>query len=166
MTYAADPAAISTVPLDGRGVGANVSPDGIRWRVHPFCDNRGRTVLLVGLLMLVLVGVRLSYPEPVWTLLAALLLFGSLARYFFPTSYRLGEEGLEVSFLGWRKRWPWSYFRSYSVGRTGVLLSPFPRAHRLEGFRGHYLLFGSRREEVIDFVRAHVSSNTTAMAED
>lgn len=139
-------------------MGSNLSPDGFTWKVHPLWDHRVRSALLVGVLVLVLGLVRLSYPEPVWTVLAALLLLGSLTRYLFPTAYRLGPEGLEVSFLGRRKSWPWSHFRSYYVGRTGILLSPFPEPHRLENFRGHYLLFGPRREEVVDFVRAHVDT--------
>ena len=138
----------------------------LEWRVHPLLDNRVRTALLAGVLVLVLAMVRLSYPEPTWIILAAVLLVGSLARYFFPTSYRLSEEGVEITFLGLRRIRPWSDFRSCHVGRTGVLLSPFPKPHRLEGFRGHYLLLGSRREEVIDFVRAHVNPKPEYMGKD
>lgn len=147
-------------------MGSNLSPDGFSWTVHPLWDHRVRSALLAGVLVLVLGVVRLSYPEPVWTVLAALLLFGSLIRYFFPTSYRLGPEGLEVRFLGRSRLWPWSHFRSYYVGRTGVLLSPFPGPHRLENFRGHYLLFGPHREEVVDFVRAHVEAKPEDKGKD
>ena len=147
-------------------MGSNASPDGLAWKVHPLWDNGVRTALLAGVLVLVLGVVRLSYPEPVWTVLAALLLLGSLARYFFPTSYRFSEEGLEITFLGLRRARRWSEFRSYYVGRTGVLLSPFPRPHRLENFRGHYLLLGPRREEAIDFVRTHVGSKPTDTGQD
>ena len=83
-----------------------------------------------------------------------------------PVFQQLPEEGLEITYLGRRRARRWSEFRSYYVGRTGVLLSPFSGPHRLENFRGHYLLLGPRREEVIEFVRAHVSSKPTDTGKD
>lgn len=145
---------------------SNTSPTCLSWTVHPLWDHGVRTVLLAAVLILVLALVRLTYPEPIWTILAAVVLFASLARYFFPTTYRLTQEGVEMTFLGMKRLRPWSEIRSYYPGPTGLLLSPFPKPHRLENFRGHYLLFGSHREEVTEFVRAHVAGEPVHVGED
>lgn len=147
-------------------MGSDTETGYLSWSVHPLREQLGRTLLLGALLGLVLGVVRLTYPEPIWTALAALLLLGSLARYFFPTTYRLNAQGIEITFLGLQKKRAWNDIRSYYISSTGVFLSPFPKPHRLESFRGLYLLFGSRREEVIDFVRAHVAQEPGTVGKD
>jgi len=88
-----------------------------------------------------------------------------MARFFFPTEYRFSDEGIEVAFLGFRRKHLWKEFQSYWISPTGVLLSPFAAAHRLENFRGRFVLFGPRREEVLEYVRQHIEPAATNLGE-
>ena len=133
----------------------------LQWRVHPVLDQRQKALPRILLLLAVLLAVRLAYPEPLWTALAALFLFGSLVRYFFPTTYRLGDAGIEIEFLGARRRRSWKELRSYHEAPTGVLVSPFPKPHRLENFRGDYVMFAGNRETVLQFIREHIDACET-----
>lgn len=137
------------------------------WSVHPLRDNHWRRSLaLFGILGIVLGCVWWNYREPLWLLFAGLVLTGSLLKYFFPTHYRLTDRNVEAVFLGTHRVWPWDRFRSCQVSRTGVLLSPYPKPHRMENFRGHYLLFGPRREEVIEFVRSRIAAAAANMGQN
>lgn len=138
----------------------------LAWKSHPLCEHRMKSILLVALLALIVLLVRLAYPEPVWSILAGVLLGLSLSRYFLPTHYRLTEQGVEVIFLGYCKVRPWNEFRSYSVHPNGVLLSPFQKPHRLENYRGQFLLFGDLRENVVEFVKARMRRESDDVGKD
>jgi len=138
----------------------------LSWTVHPLRDNWRRSLALLGILGVVLGCVWWNYREPLWLVFAGLVLIGSLLKYFFPTHYRLTDRNVEAVFLGTYRAWPWDRFRSYHVSRTGFLLSPYPKPHRMENFRGHYLLFGPRREEVIEFVRSRIAAAAADVGQD
>lgn len=138
----------------------------LNWKVHPFVEQTNRSIVLLLVLAGVLLLVGLNFPNPVWILLSAVLLFGSLTKYFLPTTYQFSRQGVEISFLGFKKFRAWDQFQSFHIGPTGVLLSPFKEPHRLENFRGEFVLFGSNREEVIEFVRTHVEPKPENLGKD
>lgn len=128
------------------------------WRVHPLVE-RPRASLVLALLLGGILGViGWTFPEPGWVLLSAVVLFAALAKYFLPTTYRFDMEGIEVQFLGVRRKYRWDVFRRCEAGSNGVFLSPFPRPHRLDNFRGLFVLCGARRDEVLDFVRRRIAT--------
>lgn len=138
----------------------------LSWTVHPLRDRWRQSLVLLGILGIVLGWVWWNYREPAWVVFAVLVLAGSLMKYFFPTRYRLTNRNIEAVFLGAHRVWPWDQFRSFHISRTGILLSPYPKPHRLENFRGHYLLFGPRREEVIEFVRSRIAASAAPVGQD
>lgn len=128
------------------------------WTVHPLCDSWKRSVLLFLFLIAVFFAVYFFW-RSVWvTLFSALLLVGSLYRYFVPFRFELYADGLVVTSLFYRVTKSWSDFRSFYVDRNGVFLSPFAKPSRLENFRGLYVRFGANRLEVIDFIKQKISS--------
>lgn len=88
-------------------------------------------------------------PEPLVTLPMLALLLASLAPFFVPTRYELGEE-LRITRLGRRQTYSWDRFRAFRVERNGVLLSPY-RTKRT-GLRSLFLL-GAATEPVLSFLR-------------
>jgi hypothetical protein len=114
---------------------------------------------LVGLLIAalsILAGVWMR--SPYWGIFAFLVLFLSLESYFFATTYRLGEDGVEV-----RKRFSkslrgWDTFRTVYVDRRGVTLSPYGGRSIMEPFRALRLHFWDNRPAVVEYIREHVGS--------
>ncbi|GAB4313313.1 MAG: hypothetical protein Kow0059_04490 [Candidatus Sumerlaeia bacterium] len=103
----------------------------------------------------VLVAVGVGGQGLGYVLLAAVLMLFALSRYLFPTHYEFTRAGMQITHLGLTQRRSWSDFKTFSVGRTGVFLSPFSGRNMLENFRGLYVLFGpDNRHEVIEFVRS------------
>ena len=128
------------------------------WTVHPLCDSWKRSVLLFLFLTVIFSTVYFFWRSAWVTLFSAILLLGSLYRYFVPFRYELHADGLVITSLFYRVTKSWSDFRSFYVDRNGILLSPFAKPSRLENFRGLYVRFGSNRLEVIEFIKRKISS--------
>ncbi len=91
-------------------------------------------------------------------LLACVIMFFSLSKFFFPTRYRLDEKGVTVKTTTQTFTRPWKQFRSYYVDPNGALLSPFAVPSRLENFRGLYITFKDNKDEVVEYIKAHVKA--------
>jgi hypothetical protein len=126
------------------------------WTSRPAARYPARAVavaLLIGLLG-TLVGVWMD--SAYWGIFASLVLFLSLESFFLATTYRLGEEGIEVRKPFSRAFRRWDTFRSVYVDRKGITLSPYSGRSVLEPYRAVRLLFADNREAVWDFVRSHL----------
>ena len=107
-------------------------------RVHPAAAHPRRAFLVVLLLTGITWGLTQLAPG-LMVLLLSLMLWGSLASFFLPTTYGLCEEGLRVQLGPFQHLYPWRRFRRVVRDRNGLLLSPFTRSHSLESFRGLFL---------------------------
>jgi hypothetical protein len=86
-------------------------------------------------------------------LLAALVLFGSVAEFLLPVTYTLDASGAHARHLGSHRVLPWARVRRVYQTSAGVKLSPLPASGWAEGFRG-VLLRTRDREAVLATIRA------------
>ncbi|MBD3402141.1 hypothetical protein GF420_04545 [candidate division GN15 bacterium] len=93
--------------------------------------------------------------------LALAILFGTLAKFYFPTKYRMDDRGVTVKTMTQTLTKEWKLFRSFYPDKNGVLLSPFAEPSRLENFRGMYVMYEGNRDEVVSFVRRHIGEEDT-----
>jgi hypothetical protein len=130
----------------------------LAWTTHPL-KRKPLAAALVTLFILV-TGflVYVVTESKAFGTLALVVLFASLAKFYLPTKYRLTDKRIMVKSTTQTIYKNWSQFRSHYRDRNGVLLSPFVRPSRLENFRGLYLIFEQNRDEVMDFVKAHISA--------
>ena len=131
------------------------APD-LSWTVHPFRRNWIVSLIVVAFLIALCLMIYSVYGASL-AVISFLVLFLSLSSFFFPTRYSFYPDRIEVRTLTRRYSRGWDYFRSFHVSDKGVLLSPFEGRSRLERFRGVFLMVdGSRREEVLEYVRRKV----------
>lgn len=130
----------------------------LTWEVHPLRENWMRSALLLLFLLLLFSGIYWLFQSVFVALLSTIFVTGSLYKYFVPFRYELYEDQLIVTAPFYRLTKPWSGFRSLYVDKNGVLLSPFTKPSRLENFRGVYVRFGANQSEVVDFIKAKISS--------
>lgn len=141
-----------------------VGADGpaIEWRVHPATRRPWLTAIVSVFILLISFLVLVATGSQWFSFFALVVLFASLAKFYFPTSYRMDERGVTIKTTTQTLLKEWKLFRSYYPDKNGVLLSPFAEPSRLENFRGLYVMFGGNREEVIDFVSRHVGKQRNA----
>lgn len=117
--------------------------------VHPAAQRPGTALAACFALGLVGSAAWQFLPEPLITLPMLMLLVMSVAPFFAPTRYELGDD-LRVTRLGLKRVYSWDRFRAFCVQRNGVFLSPY-RGGR-SALRGVFLVGASA--EVVEFLRA------------
>ena len=123
---------------------------------HPAKRNRVITLLTTVLLVVCVILVYLISYSIFLTALGVLILFGSLAGFYFPTRYAFYDDHFIVKTTVQTLRKEWSQYRSYYPDKNGVLVSPFGRPTRMENFRGLFIKFAGNREQVMAIVRAKI----------
>ena len=137
----------------------------LNWRCHPV--RRRPVVSMAVTAFIVLVGLLVYFATDSrgFTVLALVILFASLAKFYFPTEYRLSDKNIKVKTTTQTLVKEWSMYRSYYADKNGILLSPFARPSRLENFRGLYIMFEKNRDEVTAFVKERIGRGTAPSLE-
>jgi len=125
----------------------------LAWKVHLLREQPLKLLLVTPVVLLGLVASYIMFQTFVFTLVALLLFISSLAEYLFPVRYEIDAGGASSRTLVRRTRIEWGRVKKYYLDDSGIKLSPLSRGSRLEAYRGVYLRFGDRREEVIEAVR-------------
>lgn len=138
----------------------------LEWKCHPAKSRPGVSVLVTVFIMAIVLLVHYTTDSRWMAVLAGIILFASLAKFYFPTLYRLTDENVTVKTTTQTLVKPWSMYRSFYSDKKGVLLSPFGRPSRLEAHRGIRLMFENNRDEVIDFVKQRITAVSEPVGED
>lgn len=128
----------------------------LEWRIHPAKRRPFVTVIVTLFILAVSFLVLVITESKLFSFFSLLVLFGSLAKFFFPTAYRLDPRGVTIRTSTQTLVKDWSLYRSCYPDKNGILLSPFPEPSRLENFRGIYLIFGENRDDVVAFVKSRI----------
>lgn len=130
------------------------------WVCHPAKRNKTVTIA-VSVFIAILVAVVYYATFSVWfTILAFLILTGSLAGFYFPSHYQFTNSKIIIKTTMQTLEKKWSQYRSYYPDKNGVLLSPFGRPSRLENFRGIYIKFWNNKEEVMAIVKDKIKRDS------
>jgi len=135
---------------DQHALSAQADPlPSVRWRSWPLVDELPRASLVLLALVAAAAAIHWATGEVSAALLAAAALCVALWRFFLPVWFELSAGGVDQWIFGRRRRIPWGAIHRYEVRSTGVLF--LPRADRcpIDAFRGLYLPFSTRREEVL-----------------
>lgn len=82
-------------------------------------------------------------------------------RFFFPTSFFLNEKEVKIKRVFTTIVRPWVVFRGFYYDKNGVQLTPFSYPSRLDTYRGLFLKFKDNKDEVVEFIKKHLSPITT-----
>lgn len=157
----------SVAPVNGAEPSADTSIGEIlEWTCHPAKKNRKKTILVTAFIAVVVLAVYFWTYSAFFTILAILILTGSLAAYYFPTHYTFTEDEIIIRTTTQRLVKKWAQYRSYYPDKNGVLLSPFVRPSRLENFRGVFIRFSDNKDEVVGYVMRRIGSGGQTGAQE
>ena len=131
-------------------------PVPVQWRSWPLREGALRASLVLAGLVAAWAVVRWVTGQMHLALLAMAALGLSLWRFFLPVTFELNAQGVDQWLLGRHRHIPWQAIGGYEVCQAGVLLLPEADCCPIDVFRGLYLPWGSRREEVLAHVRYHL----------
>lgn len=129
----------------------------LSWSTHPAKARPWVTVVVSIFLLVLALSVYLLTLSAIFTVIAALVLYGSLTQYFTKTTFEFSETKVRVKYVVNKIEKEWKQYRSYYPDKNGVLLSPFPNPSRLENFRGLYVRFSGNKEQVMEIVRQKIN---------
>ena len=130
----------------------------LEWTCHPVRRKPLVSVAVTVFILVVSAIVFYSTDSRLFTILALLVMSASLAKFYFPTTYRLTDDKIMVKTTTQTLYKDWSQYRSCYPDKNGILLSPFAAPSRLENFRGLYLMFAGNKNEVTAFVRERLAA--------
>lgn len=131
----------------------------LKWTTHPV-RRRPLAALLVTIFIFVVAGMVFSMTESkAFAVLALVVLFLSLAKFYLPTRYMLTEKFVVIKTTTQKIEKKWSDYRSAYPDNNGILLSPFLSPSRLENFRGIFLIFDKNKDEVVAIVNKMIAKN-------
>ncbi len=125
----------------------------LTWKVHLLREQPRKLLLVIPVAAMSLVASHVFFHTFTFGLIAMFLIMASLAEYLFPIRFEIDSQGASARTLTARTRIEWSRVKKYYLDDRGIKLSPLSRQTRLEAYRGVYLMFGDRRDEVIEAVK-------------
>ncbi len=131
------------------------------WRVHPLRDDPKRAAVFLLTMSMALFAVWWSFHHVGWVLVAAVLIGGSLHRFWLATRYRMSDDELEFGRLFFRWTRSLADFRRVVFEPSGVFLSPFAAPNRLDPYRGVFLPYPPVREPFKAFLERRISGVVT-----
>jgi len=136
----------------------------LKWTTHPI-KRKPIVAVLVTLFILVIPFFVLSITSSkLFGFLSLVVLFASVAKFYFPTYFTLTDTEVVVKSSTMTNRRKWTEFRSYYPDKNGVLLSPFVDKSRLENFRGIYIMFDNNSETVLAIVKQKIAMDSGEVA--
>ena len=132
-------------------------PPLLSWSTQPAKARPLVTTLVIVFLIVLAVLVYLLTYSAIFTVIAALILYGSLTQYFTKTTYEFTDTKVRVKYVVNKIVKEWAQYRSYYADKNGVLLSPFPGPSRLENFRGLFIRFAGNKDQVMEIVRQKIN---------
>ena len=149
-----DPQSKPETPI---GIDSDIEGASLSWTTHPIKKRPLVAVLVSVFILLVSIMVFAITASKWFTALALIVLFGSVAKFYLPTRFRLTEEYVIVKSSTQTIAKRWSDIRSYYVDKNGILLSPFAEPSRLENFRGLYLIANDNKNEIETFIKQRIN---------
>jgi len=147
MTIPSEPSTLSWSPEP---------PPPVRWRIWPLGERLSAGLLLTLGLAVLAIAIHMATGRIHLVVLALAAMGISLRRFFLPTTYELGGDGIHESRVGHRRRTPWTVIRRYEIGSAGVLLLPYDDRCPVDPLRGLYLPWGDHRDEVLAHLHYHL----------
>ncbi|MCP3905709.1 MAG: hypothetical protein GY715_18950 [Planctomycetes bacterium] len=126
------------------------------WKAHPAREHAGRAAAAVVVIAALGVLAAVLMTSPWWALLTTAIMLLTLNRFFFPSRFRIDDEGITASYPLRSQRFRWVEGRRFVHGAEAGLLSTRARAARFEPRGSMHVLFGSHRDSVIERIRAHL----------
>jgi len=145
---------------------AEYSGPSLEWLSHPATRRPWVTIGVSVFIVVCAVLVYLVMDSKAFATLALVVLFASLAKFYFPTRYRLDDTGITIKTTTQTLHKDWALYRTFYPDKNGVLLSPFAEPSRLENFRGIYLIFAKNGDEVVEFIKRRIGKKPAMPAEE
>lgn len=103
--------------------------------------------------------------QVLFALIGFVAVMASTAEFWMPIRNRLDSRGAHVTVGLSTTSLEWAQVQRAILDDEGVKLSPVERSSRMAPFRGVFVRFGTRREEVLDRISAYWGQDVQSVGE-
>ncbi|MFH1850869.1 MAG: hypothetical protein ABIA75_00845 [Candidatus Neomarinimicrobiota bacterium] len=128
------------------------------WRAHPAKLDTRKTAGALLIILILSITVYLSFDSLLWSLFALGILFITLNRYFFASSFTIDSTGITASYPLTSRHFDWVDIKSFGYGQAGGILSTRQNPTRWDSQRGLQLYFNGQRETVIELINRNLAA--------
>jgi hypothetical protein len=125
----------------------------LRWQVHLARNHPEKLAVIIAIVAATGVIACGWFNSVIPGALMAFVLFGALSDFLLPNSYRFTSTHASATTPLGKRIIAWTDVRRVYLDDEGVKLSPLDKQSRLEAYRGVYLRFGGRRDEVLETIK-------------
>jgi len=129
----------------------------LRWRAHPAAEQPSRAGLALAVMSMVAASCAITGGGFHWFVIAMVVMGTALNRFFFPSTFEITDDGIVARYPLAVRRMAWADVRRFLTDEHGAYLSTSHRASRLDALRGIHVLFGDRRDDVVETIRARLT---------
>jgi hypothetical protein len=126
------------------------------WQAHPARERRGAAVTGSLIIVATAAAILFSFQSYAWSAIAIVVLVAALNRFYFRSRFRIDPDGITARYPLRSQHCRWADVRRFLVDEHGGYLSTRSRRSWLDAYRGLHILFGRKRPEVIERIRAHL----------
>ena len=128
----------------------------ITWTVWPAGQRPYAAAAALALVLAVSWYSYVEFGHPIYSIIALVVLTGSLTFFLFPTTYTLDREGIELRGFLHQKHKPWDDLGCFLRGDDFVAVSTSENPTERSISRGFVLRLGSNGDEVAQFLARHL----------
>lgn len=133
------------------------STEPVEWTSHPARQRPRDAVMAVFVVMMVAGAAGIFGGGSGWAVLAVVVLLLALNRFFFPSRFKIDEQGITASYPIRRQKLKWNRVRRFIHDDNGGYLSTRARRSWTDAYRGMHIQFGDDRRGIIDLINAKVA---------
>ena len=126
------------------------SPVILELRYHPLAKSKAISSVVVGVVILTSVMSYYVIQNALMPVFTFLFFIMSMASFFMPSKYIFTKENFVIDRIVFRKSFPWTRFRSYTIERNGVFISPSSDPSRFDRFRGVFMVMDRACREKLE----------------
>ena len=131
----------------------------MRWTVCPAGMYPKKAAF--GWLIILVVGLLISSTSIMLGICLTALLIGTQATFLFPTTFTIGEEGLNAKYPIRKKYYTWEKVRRAKFLKDVCYLFTRKKPSNLDGWSGIAVFYGDKRDEIITAIKSHLREDVT-----
>lgn len=134
----------------------------IEWRVHLLAEvDRSKAVIATLAVLSAIAGGIVFVGEPVVILVYLFILYFALGEFFLPIKYRITSKGVYIISWTGPKFLAWDRIKKHIVTSDGVKFSIFAGPSPFESFRGQFVRYGDKKDEIISLAEGMAEGRST-----
>ena len=140
------------------GAMEEIAPIEMQWKVCPAKVYHKKAIF--GWILIVVLGAFISSTSIILGILLTAVLVATQANFFFNSTFKINEEGLEAKYPFRTKKYTWKQVRRVKFFKDACYLFTRNKPSNLDGWSGIAVYYLDQRDRVVPAIKSHLLEGT------